>query len=114
VSNFVGVFNSVNRARGTKSFTVFNLGSSFGYEGVSFAAANWSLQSAGKASRDIFLRSAQKETVDFKIITLLPGLVKTEMLKIAKEKGMNTGDFQELNNQYSNSSSLRKSSAKPF
>jgi NAD(P)-dependent dehydrogenase (short-subunit alcohol dehydrogenase family) len=93
VSNFVEVFNTVNRARGTKDFTVFNLGSSFGYEGASFAAANWSLQCAAKASRDIFLRSAQKETDDFKIITLLPGLVKTEMLKEAKEKGMNSGDF---------------------
>ena len=93
VSNFVEVFNSVNRARGTKPLTVFNLGSSFGYEGASFAAANWSLQCAAKASRDIFLRSAQKETDDFKIITLLPGLVKTEMLKEAKEKGIITGDF---------------------
>jgi NAD(P)-dependent dehydrogenase (short-subunit alcohol dehydrogenase family) len=51
------------------------------------------LQCAAKASRDIFLRSAQKETDDFKIITLLPGLVKTEMLEEAKEKGRNLDFF---------------------
>ena len=84
------IFNAINSARGSKPFTVFNLGSSFGYEGPSYAAANWSLQCVGKASRDIFLRSAQKETGDFKIITLMPGLVKTEMLQEAKDLGMNT------------------------
>ncbi|CAG5081499.1 Oidioi.mRNA.OKI2018_I69.PAR.g9892.t1.cds [Oikopleura dioica] len=95
VSNFVEVFNAINRARGSKDFTVFNLGSSFGYEGPSYAAANWSLQCVGKASRGIFLRAAQQEKGDFRILTLMPGLVKTEMLQEAKDLGMSSHSEEE-------------------
>ena len=51
------------------------------------------IEHVGKASRDIFLRAAQQEKGNFQIVTLMPGLVKTEMLQEAKDLGMNSGDF---------------------
>merc|ERR1712131_154632 len=82
-----------------ENLSICNVSSHYGYRlgDPGFATANWSLQCAGKSSREIFLQCAFNESIEkgtpFGYLSFIPGVMQTDMLTESQKKGGTAKDI---------------------
>merc|ERR1711953_239854 len=83
-----------------ENLAICNVSSHYGYRlgDAGFSTANWSLQCAGKSSREIFLQCAFNESKDkgvpFGYLSFIPGVMQTDMLTESQNKGGTSKDIK--------------------